>query len=40
MRNVNVGHAAHGIAEITIRDAKAAGYGPLKNAKDLLPIAA
>ena len=38
--NVNVGYAAHGIAEITILDAKAAGYWPLENAKDLLSLAA
>ena len=38
--NVNVGYAAHGIAEITILDAKAAGYWPLENAKELLPLAA
>ncbi len=29
--NVNVGYAANGIAEITILDAKAAGYWPLEN---------
>lgn len=33
--NVNVGYAENGIAEITILDAKAAGYWPLENAKDL-----
>ena len=38
--NVNVGCAAHGIAEITILDAKAAGYWPLENAKELLSLAA
>jgi len=38
--NVNVGYAAHGIAEITILDAKAAGYCPLENAKELQPLAA
>ena len=38
--NINVGYAAHGIAEITILDAKAAGYWPLENAKDLLSLAA
>ena len=38
--NVNVGYAAHGIAEITILDAKAAGYWPLENAKDLPSLAA
>lgn len=35
--NVNVGYAANGIAEITILNAKAAGYWPLENANDLLP---
>jgi uncharacterized protein YuzE len=34
--NVNIGYAANGIAQITILDAKAAGYWPLENAKDLL----
>ncbi len=38
--NVNVGYAANGIAEITILDAKAAGYLPLEDAKDLLSLAA
>ena len=38
--NVNVGYAAQGIAEITILDAKADGYWPLENLKDLLPKAA
>ena len=38
--NVNVAYAANGIAEITILDAKAAGYWPLENVKDLLPLAA
>ena len=38
--NVNVGYSANGISEITILDAKAAGYWPLENPKDLLPIAA
>mgnify|MGYP001768903238 FL=1 len=38
--NVNVGYAANGIAEITILDAKASGYWPLENLKDLLPLAA
>jgi len=38
--NVNVGYAANGIAGITILDTKAAGYWPLENAKDLLPLAA
>lgn len=35
--NVNVGYTANGIAEITILDAKAAGYWPLENAQELLP---
>ena len=38
--NVNIGHSAKGIVEITILDAKANGYWPLENIKDLLPIAA
>ncbi len=38
--NVNIGYAANGIAEITILDAKAAGYWPPENVKDLLPLAA
>ena len=38
--NVNVGYAATGIAEITILDAKSAGYWPLENVKDLLLMAA
>ena len=38
--NVNVGYSANGIAEITILDAKAAGYWPLENARDVLAIAA
>jgi uncharacterized protein YuzE len=38
--NVNIGYAANGIAEITILDARQAGYWPLENVKDLLPIAA
>jgi len=33
---VHVGYAANGIAEITILDAKEAGYWPLENAIDLL----
>ncbi|MBM2886460.1 DUF2283 domain-containing protein [Chromobacterium phragmitis] len=37
--NVNIGYAASGIAEITILDAKVAGYWPLENAKDLLASA-
>jgi uncharacterized protein YuzE len=32
--NVNVGYTAIGIAEITILDAKVAGYWPLENAKE------
>ena len=38
--NVNIGYAANGIAAITILDAKAAGYWPLENARDLGPLAA
>ncbi len=38
--NVNIGYTATGIAEITILNAKADGYWPLENAKDLLPLAA
>lgn len=33
--NVNIGYAANGIAEITVLDAKANGYWPLENSKDL-----
>jgi uncharacterized protein YuzE len=38
--NVNVGYGAQGIAEITILDAKVAGYWPLENAMELMPLAA
>lgn len=38
--NVNIGYSASGIAEITILDAKAAGYWPPENAKDFLRLAA
>ncbi len=38
--NVNIGYAANGIAEITILDAKAAGYWPIENPNDLFPKAA
>ncbi len=38
--NVNVGHSATGIVEITILDAKANGYWPLENAAELLQPAA
>ncbi|MFM0165897.1 DUF2283 domain-containing protein [Paraburkholderia sediminicola] len=34
--NVNVGYSEHGIAGITILDAKAAGYWPLENAEDFV----
>lgn len=34
--NINIGYTANGIAEITVLDAKACGYWPLENAKDLL----
>lgn len=33
--NINIGYTASGIAEITILDAKAAGYWPLKDAQKL-----
>lgn len=38
--NVNISYTEKGIAEITILNAKADGYWPLENAKDLLPLAA
>ncbi|CAK0757200.1 DUF2283 domain-containing protein [Gammaproteobacteria bacterium] len=38
--NVNICYDANGIAEITILDAKVAGYWPLENARDLLSMAA
>ena len=38
--NVNIGYSANGIAEITILSAKEAGYWPLENAHELLPVAA
>ena len=38
--NVNIGYCTKGIAEITILDAKAAGYWPLENLEDFLPLAA
>lgn len=38
--NVNIGYTATGIAEITILNAKADGYWPLENARDLLLLAA
>ncbi|MFM2408547.1 MAG: hypothetical protein RL358_1289 [Pseudomonadota bacterium] len=38
--NVNIGYAKNGIAEITVLDAKAGGYWPLENAKELLLMAA
>lgn len=34
--NVNVGYGEHGIAEISILDAKKAGYWPIENSKELL----
>lgn len=36
--NINVGYTASGMAEITILDAKAAGYWPLENATDFLHL--
>lgn len=38
--NVNVGYGEHGIVELTILDAKAKGFWPPENIKDLLPLAA
>lgn len=38
--NVNIAYAEAGIAGITILEAKAAGYWPIENVKDLLPVAA
>jgi uncharacterized protein YuzE len=38
--NINIAYAENGIAEITILDAKAAGYWPIENAADLMPKAA
>jgi hypothetical protein len=38
--NVNVGYFTAGIAEITILDAKAKGYWPLENARDIIQSAA
>lgn len=37
--NVNIGYSEDGIAEITILDAKAKGYWPIENARDLLMAA-
>ncbi len=36
----NIAYAETGIAEITILEAKAAGYWPIENVKDVLPAAA
>ena len=33
--NVNIGYTAKGIAEITVLDAKAAGYWPLEDVQGL-----
>jgi uncharacterized protein YuzE len=38
--NVNVGYSEHGIAEISILDAKKAGYWPIENSKELVLAAA
>ena len=38
--NVNIGYSAQGIAEITVLEAKAAGYWPIENLDDLIPSAA
>lgn len=34
--NVNIGYSEHGIAEISILDAKKAGYWPIENSKELV----
>ena len=33
--NVNIGYGEHGIAEISILDAKKAGYWPIENSREL-----
>ena len=38
--NVNVGYGEHGIAEISILDAKKAGFWPIENSKELVLAAA
>jgi uncharacterized protein YuzE len=38
--NVNVGYSESGIAEISILEAKKAGYWPLENSKELVLAAA
>ncbi len=38
--NVNVGYGEHGIAEISILDAKKAGFWPIQNSKELVLAAA
>lgn len=38
--NVNVGYGEHGIAEISILDAKKAGFWPIENSKELVSAAA
>jgi hypothetical protein len=38
--NVNLGFSESGLAEITILDAKAGGYWPVENVKDLIAVSA
>ena len=38
--NVNVAYSARGIVELTILDAKANGYWPLENAREVLAVSA
>lgn len=38
--NVNVGYGEHGIAEISILDAKKTGFWPIENSKELVLAAA
>ena len=38
--NVNIGYGTSGIAEITILEAKQAGYWPIENSQELLKMAA
>ena len=38
--NVHIGYCAEGLAEITVLEAKATGYWPIENVKDLMAIVA
>jgi uncharacterized protein YuzE len=38
--NINVAYSARGIVEVTILEAKAKGYWPLENARELLAVSA